>query len=655
MGSHAPWARHFITNEGLSMKEGSSFNLTKGQFGIIDTGAAPTKRGLKVTTVFPKAPKDRLFELSMGVAPISVNRSQSNKRMSSMPFKLSEVVDIRVNAPTEQGIHVDELIVGYDGINEDTALTLNTGDSEVIDITLMGTAIGMLGYDEGKVTVQLYLEAPLEGEKGVDWFMEEIILDAVERLKNMTLVGGVPITEYIDIRPVNSTNDASVTGTDFTFQTLTLTDNGDYTSLAKVQAQYPEYEVKRKEFVGEQSVYVIMAEDGTSLDNYTTGIASLIKDCEDCPSGYSEMTEGFVYRVNIEDNEDPDATNTTIEAISTNVVANSSRRVYEDVYTVVTGVKLTDAEINAFVTTNPEATVEIISDNVATLCANSSTSSYTWVEGDTCTALEETYTIQLKNDNCDGNRLAELQDAYPDLTIVVEQGGEPAADVTGGCQTKYSTTVMTDVVCEECDPILRDMFMSEAPDSFDRIDWRKEEPTYTADALMGIYLRGKESLFAGNEQFRDEIPSFYTSTRISVAGGYPTTISENFNAGRNGRFNVKLLDVATEAENLGMDFYDWEDRSNVYFNGRQRLEGNNYGKWVLGQETHLKPTAQYVDYIIRIETNRYAQSFAGKVEENFDYHVVAEVGRHQDIEDILNALAAAAGLEPVQAFAVQEA
>jgi hypothetical protein len=51
----------------------------------------------------------------------------------------------------------------------------------------------------------------------------------------------------------------------------------------------------------EQSVYTILAPAGTSLGNYTTSLAQILKGCEDCPAGYTELEAGIVYSVQIED------------------------------------------------------------------------------------------------------------------------------------------------------------------------------------------------------------------------------------------------------------------------------------------------------------------------------------------------------------------
>lgn len=560
MASHAPQTLFFVTNQGSVSTTGGSTRIAKGQLGLVDKGGVPTAAGLPVvTSVTPiSTDRNRLYELRLGIAPLTPTRSQSNKAYSTVPFKLSEIVDVKVNYP-KMGVSVDEFIIGYNGINPDTALVMSNGDNEVIDITLSGEAIGMLGYPEAKVTVKLYLEAPNTGT----FTMHEIVEKGVERLKNVTLVGGVPITNYIDITPVNSTNAATVTGTDLTFYTLKVDDKGNHTALGLVQAQYPGLIVKRETFV-----------PGTA----TSGVSTYVVLSSSLPSAYSLSVAA-----------------------------------------------LADANCDGI----PEKTV--------------TTSTIAWVEGATCTAIEEKYTIQLRDTNCGYNRLTELQNAYPDLEIIASVDGNNDK-ISAACQTQYETTVLTNVVCEECSPLLRDLFVSEAPAPFSGIHWTPEAKTYDNTALMGIHLKGKVNILAGGEEYRDELPFVYSSTRLSIANAAPGMVSESFNIGTNGRFAVKLMSIATEPEAMGGQFYDMEERTRVYFENRQRLAGNNYGKLVLGQESHLKPTAQYVDYVVRVRTNRFAQAFSGEVVENFDYHILVEVGKAAAVHSLLTTLAAGNGI-----------
>jgi hypothetical protein len=556
MASHAPQTLFFVTNEGSVSTTGGSTRIAKGQLGLVDKGGVPTAAGMPVvTSVTPIATdRNRLYELRLGIAPLTPTRSQSNKAYSTVPFKLSEIVDVKVNYP-KMGVSVDEFIIGYDGINPNTALVMSNGDNEVIDITLSGEAIGMLGYPEAKVTVKLYLEAPNTGA----FTMHEIVEKGVERLKDVTLVGGVPITTYIDITPVNSSNPGTVTGTELTFYTLKVNDKGNHTALGLVQAQYPGLVVKRESFV-----------PGTATAGVSTYVV-VIPTSPTLPAPYSLSVAA-----------------------------------------------LEDANCDGI----PEKTV--------------TTSTISWVEGATCTAIEEVYFIQLRDDNCGENKLEALRASYPDLTISVYQDG--------ACQTKYETTVLTNVVCEECSPLLRDLFVSEAPTSFGGVHWVAAPKNYAGTASMGIRLKGKVNVFAGGEEYRDEMPFVYSSTRLSIANAAPGMVSESFNIGTNGRFKVKLMSIATEPEAVGGQFYDMEERTRVYFENRQRLAGNNFGKLVLGQESHLKPLSQYVDYVISVRTNRFAQSFSGEVVENFDYHILVEVGKATPIHGLLTTLAAGNGI-----------
>ena len=563
MASHAPQSLFFITNEGSVMADGYSTRLAKGQFGIVDKGAAPSSLGMAVTSTIttPATDRNRLFELRLGIAPLTPTRSQSDKAYSTVPFKISEIVDIKVNAP-KTGISVDELIIGYDGINANSAIVLGNGDNEVIDITLAGEAIGMLGYQEAKVTVKLYLEAPNTGT----FTMHEIVEEGVKRLKNITLLGGVSILNYIDITPVNSSNTNTVTGTDFTFFKLKVNDKGNYTALGLVQAQFPNFLVKRESFApgaaeAGVSTYVILAPEATVLDDYSLVVATL---------------------------SDPNC------------------------------------------------------DGIPTITTNETLIS--WTEGATCTAISKAFTLQLADDKCGQDKLDTLQDFYPELMIAIATSPAAAA-----CQTVYETEVLSEIVCEECSPLLRDLFVAEAPVSFEGISWVEEPKVYSGTALMGIHIKGKVNILAGGEEYRDDLPFVYSSTRLSVANEAPGTVSESYNSGTNGRFKVKMLSIAADPEALGAHFYDLEERTRVYFENRQRLAGNNYGKAILGQESHLKPLSQYVDYVVRVRTNRFAQSFSGEVVENFDYHILAEIGKHAAIQTQVNLLAVAAGLPTVSA------
>ena len=92
---------------------------------------------------------------------------------------------------------------------------------------------------------------------------------------------------------------------------------------------------------------------------------------------------------------------------------------------------LTQAQVNTFVTANPTTEVEN-QGLIADLCTSTTSTNISWVAGDSCFTNEDLYRIQLADDDCAGNRLVELQNAYPGASISVVD------DVTSG---SYAVTL----------------------------------------------------------------------------------------------------------------------------------------------------------------------------------------------------------------------
>lgn len=641
MGINRGTDRFLPTLNGNVLTAGGSLNLAKGQLGIFET-KNNTKNGLKAVSDFAGMPKNREFEIRLGNAPISTTRTQDNKPKSTLPFKLGEVVEIKVHAPSLEKT-VDEFLVGYDGINPETALTFEVGQDEELDIELSGEAMGLFGYPKAMANVKLYFQRDNEAQTN-----EEIVTKAVERLKETRLKENVLITEFIEVTPINSEKaDPSVGGVGHTFYHLKLNDEGNSNSLGEVQAQYNGDKVTQT-----ADGYTILrptSEGAPTAFNVVTSAAQ--QGCEDCPSGYEDLAEGMFYTVTLED-DGADST-ATVQALP-GAVAGTAEKIGQDggkgTYNVVLDDALTEVEVSAFVTSNPTSTVSLVGD-LAELCTDTTTTTVAWVAGNECFAQEEVYRLQL-GDKCGSDRLAELEAAYPDLTIAIAQ--EESEDIQGGCQTVYETSVVTNIVCEECDPMFTDLFTSEAPDAYDFVDWTKVEPAYSETALMGIRIKAKETISAPGEDLRDGVPFYNSSVRLKVAGGYTT---DNYLGIKTGlkRFNVKIISRQGDLENLGGELWSFEDRDFTYFNGHPRHRNfadghqNEYTKQVLGEESVLKANAQYVIYTVTVAP-RTDQGLIPDLVQKMNYMIAAEVGKHQNVEALLNSLAGAAGVEGVRAY-----
>lgn len=734
-GTHSPKSLHFFTLDGSVQTSGGAKNLAKGQFAIVDSGKA-TPDGALVVGNFAGKADSTVYELRLGRHKLPDNRSFSSKPWTSQPFTIKDVVEVKANFPkiTEQTF--DDLLIGYDGINADTAISLEDNQTTVLDVILEGDAIGY--YTGAKQYIAKLHFGKEEGETD-----QEVIRRAVKNLKGQVLPGGnVKITDVIDIRVVDSTNEP-LTGEAYVFSTLTILDRGDSNALARVQVQYPQYQVVRTDVAGDASIYTILHPADEALTAYSQNTsATYIKGCDDCIAGYTEINGGFVYSVSIED-DGVDLT-TTVDDLPGFVAGSAIRHGVKNgkgLYTLVVNDELTQAEITTFATTaGVKTTSEIkLLGEVKDLCNDTNLTAIAWVDGETCFAQTDLYTIQLRDTDCGESRLAELQAAYPDLTIVegaptgvatqtvtltgtsgtanINVGGVnylatfatdlattatnfdtthsaailaaegltvtaagavitfsgnlegfPAISIAnasgtlagttsavnpteaasvGGCQRVYSTSVVTNVVCDECSPMFVDQFMSEAPQAFEFTEWELYEGVSSEDALMGIRITGKPLIWYPSEDFVDTIPFYETSARIRVAGGYIEEPNFSFQPQYSDIFNVKRLSRAQDRDSLGYHLRQWEIASMAHFDGQTRHK-DLYAKAIMGQESVLNFTEQYVQYTIYTHDSKYSQGVGRRSDMGVSFSVWAPLGKHQALQTLVNSLAAKAGLEGVR-------
>lgn len=740
--AHRPISAHLFTLNGNVLTTGGSKNLAKGQFTIVNT-AVPTVNGAAVVSDFAGLSAKTIYEIRLGKSKVPLSRTNSNsKPYSTGAFKATDITEIRANFPKHIKQTFDDLIIGYDGINAGTEISLLEGQTTLVDIALSGDNIAYYTGGNTQHVIKVHFGREV-GDSDKD-----VIERVAERLKKETFPGGTPITDAISIKVVNSDN-IPLEGTAYVFSTLKLTDFGDSNALGLVQAQYPLYRVELTGRDGLESTYTILHPAASALAPYVSSTKSYIKDCEDCAPGYTELTEGgFIYAVSIED-AGADLT-TTIDDLPGFVTGTVSKKGQDGenaargLYTVVVNDKLTPAEIAAYANTTGVKKTALITliGEVKDVCYNATTVSTAWVDGDTCYASVESYNLQLKDDDCSGSRLAELQAYYPGLTIqegsssesseatlvgtsgtanivigeveylvtfdtdltttaenfVTENGtainqatglvvtedtgvisfsGAPSGvqaitintltgnlsatfavgevvieDLTGGCQTVYTTTVITDIQCEECSDIFVQGFTSEAPGDFDFHSWVKVEEPVDPDAKMGIRLTGKPFIIMPTDISVDQVPFIETSATINVSGGYVEEVNMSFEPIFSDIFPVTRLSRKQDRDSLGYFLLPLEIESKAFFDGELPHVNNMYAKQILGEESVIKFDKQYIQYAITIQDSKSSQSMGRHSDIAFEYSIWVELGQQAALEAYINKLAAKAGLDPVQAVAI---
>ena len=745
--------RYFATLGGATMTTGGSLNLAKGQFGVFAYSAKDaTKDGQKAISTFAGRDRDDKYVIKVGRSNgLAATRSQSNKSLTSVPFSVNDVVSVGVSAPKTTEQKVDDVILGYNGIDADTAITLTRADRKKITLELSGELIGMYGYPDNKLVTTVYLdpkkyygtEVCETGDNCEAVDARPYILEAIETLRRFQMIGGVPLETVVDITPVDSSTPDQDVDTELRYyQTLTTNDTGDQQALAMVQAQYPLNKLVRINQSGIQSVYQTMTETDTLLTAYTQSAASLIKGCEDCPAGYTEIAEGFVYNVKIED-DGADLTTTVdnLPGFVTGTVDKIGQVGGKGEYTVVLTAELTDAQIATYIGTSAtQATAEIsLIGEVTALCTSGATTTTAWVLGDSCEVTTQNYTIVLADDECGENKLTELQAHYPDLNVVVADsetstrtitltGSSGTANVavagtnylatyatsltvtaanfvtahaaailtatgatvtssgavltftdattgfptltitnattnlagtlgtltavpsTGGCQTKYQAEVITNMVCEECDPIFRDFFISEAPRPYETEEWELVETTAPTGTLMGIRFRGKKLQIRSNEYLRDKIGYTESSVQIRVTGGQIDEVRAGIGELVDEQYKTTYLSHWEPVTHMGGEFQWLEERDRMYFTGEQVHDSAMTRVLFTDEESVIDQSKQYIDYSITVRRTNFAQQPSNRFEETITYHILTEVGRHTAVETLINSIAGAAGIKGAKAF-----
>lgn len=766
MGLNKGIDRSFFVMGGSVKKTGGSIGLAKGQLAAVDQSVT-SQDGTKVITSFAGKRKDaKDFVLKLGVANNQANRSFSNKAKSTIPFSLNEIVEVRVSAPERTEQIVDEVIIGYNGIDADTSFNFKTGDSYFrLTLELSGLGIAYRGGDGLVEMISVNIEVPhcdpfntcddCDNCDNID--CKAIINDAITRLRRTQLTGGGKVEDFVDITPIlDCDNDVTATLIPYDYYTLSVCDTGGDEALAMVQAQYA-YPVLRVGRRGSITVYQVLLpqDDGAPVD-YEQGLASIIKGCDTCPAGYTEVPGGILYSFSIEDDGvDQSALITALPNYATGTIQRApghDQGVGQ--YTAVFTAALTDAQITTFVTgAAPRNTATVFKNGtVAAICTNGATTDTAWVLGDTCNVLEQDYTIILPDTECGDDRLVELQAAYSDLTVIIAQedtansqkrvkltgtsgtgnitvngvdylatfatnltvtssnfvtahaaailadtgavvtsqvvGGAPfiyftdattgfptvtfanvsgnlgatveattviTQDVVGGCQTKYQTSVISNLVCDECDPIYLDYYITKAPENYGLAKWQLVSDTTTSpngNCKCGIRFKGKEFSLVPEMALRNQVGFVESSTMIRVSAGYTEEIREGIGRLPKGTYEGVHLSRFTPRTHLAGNLLDMEAESNAYFTGYDNSK-DYLGQVLRGETSNMEDLMkQYIDYTIVLDSSKLSQGFGKRIHEALEYHIFVGVGEHTDVEDLINDLASNAGVATVQAFGV---
>ncbi len=603
--------RFFILPQGAVMTEGGGLDIQDNVLALVDIKKV-TKRGAKVVGSLAGYRKDyKGLEFRQGTSKKLGGRNISDKAYASQPFSINEVVGVYASFPQRSEIAVDDVIWGYNGIDPNTKFPFHKGDRVPLILQLGGGALDQLNLPHGKVVIEDFLFAD-----ECQWMPEILhcvdcdpceevniipgLLRLIDRIKRYRLPGGAQVEEFVEVLPIIPDKpEPNPAPTVMNFFCITICDTGDDNALNLVQQQVPTLKVARIERNGSMSTYKVMKE-GAAPAAFNQTLASIIKGCDDCPDGYNAVTGGYFYSVTLED--DGEDLTAKIEALP-GLVAGTAQKIEGQfhgvgLYAAVLSAKLTDEQLDTFVEANPTAEIQF-GAKIPDYCSNPAITTINWTACGSCEVTTQKWYITAPDDECGQSILPKLQEAYPDLVIEAYDSVMPPA----ACQHAFVTTVPTNMVCDQCDDIFKDLFRSEAPEPYGERFWTLVAPETTqVSHMVGIRFIGKKKKISPSACLINDIRYEEDSVRIAVSGGTPGEIREGINI-YNHPINVEYLSRYQPVTHKGGEILNLERASRAFFSGFE-MHGTLLEQTFAGETYRIDPNAQYAYLGVEMEQQK---------------------------------------------------
>src|SRR6478736_1256089 len=138
---------------------GYAGNLAKGELAIVKNKAVKGQGAVVVSSFAGMTAQDQIsFRVGEYTTPANL-RTKEVASQSTGFFPIGSIVDIKAYAPTNVELKVDEIELGYDGINEDTGLYIPEGKSAAMDIVVYGEVASVFfGRDHYRIEKRAYRE-----------------------------------------------------------------------------------------------------------------------------------------------------------------------------------------------------------------------------------------------------------------------------------------------------------------------------------------------------------------------------------------------------------------------------------------------------------------------------------------------------------------
>jgi hypothetical protein len=357
-----------------------------------------------------------------------------------------ELLPTRVGVPKKTS-QPQVTYIGYDGINDCTNLDMKYGKTYAITIHIYGSAAkGVFGVNHLQDTVTVTL--PTKDSCDTSCTEPNLGYLVIDELVNK--INNSWIAPAIRAEKLESCCDATAI-TKFNCQeyTLTLCDEGNENSLAKVQSQYPDKKISIKSRVGTTTTYSFVQDSALAAPAAFSQSSIQIIGCTTCPAGTTTTAAAKILVVEI-DNAGAGANAAAwlaeVQAvIPTAISANRVNFAFgTSTYVVTVPTTYVLAAIADGKVTDTGKTSPII-------CTQTTPVTTAWVVGAVTYRVKRTLVVTLDNPECSGTELTSLVASYSTLSDVVP--GSIVVQEAGTCRTVFTLDQYSNCMEDGCDTI----------------------------------------------------------------------------------------------------------------------------------------------------------------------------------------------------------
>lgn len=622
MGLYQSYLQAFVTNSPAILAEGKTVDsLAVGQIGFVD---AKTHKAVTA----PTYAKNKAIKAVWGTPNIDNGNffGAPNENEYTQLIKGKLITGVRAKAAQRGQTPVYSL--GWSGDVSDTdTLSIKPGEIKNLWIKLTGTIIDRLYTTQGLVK-QIVLENDCidNCDPSCDTVSSpQLAYQIVDKVsKDKDLRKFIRLTSVVECTPAL---DAPVETTCYKFA-ITVCDTGDSAALGVLSAQYPDEDITLKSRNGALSTYGVVKDANVAPAAYSqTGV--FVPECATCPAAYTLIPEAKVFQVRTPDETvvaDVQAAftgETSVTLINTDPQFNTFAVTFAT--TVDSETVVTAGETAGFVVTEIGVQKDI--------CQQTTPTTVAWAADGTLQKQERDFRITLLDSVCGTDRLADLQAAYPDLTIAV-------VDAAGDCVHTYETTVTSK--CYEVGCGVENIEFT-PPAIFEGAEWKEVKPAGPAeDAECKVGVLFETAFFhkATNECTFDAFPYENDIVHIQVSNYNP-----DFNADPcETNWVFKQLRGVKYPQGHGQYVRDIEKKSKMY--DLRFRSTDNVVRELEGYSLQADPSKYYDEYVLSFDHKwKTAGGWAEQYTDSYNVHFFVPEGQGAQIEAVLNSYVTSAGIE----------